>query len=354
MVEVCTRLEGIPLAIELAAARVRVMTAQQIASRLGDHLSLLAGGSREVSARQQTLRATLDWSYTLLSVQEHLLLGRLSAFAGGWTLEAAETVCSGRGIEAGRVLDLLTSLLDKSLVVFAAHKQGDGRYRLLETTRQYAAQHMDVSETARIRAAHRDYFLALAEEATQRLAGPEQVVQMARLGAEHENLRAALAWCEAEPDGVVADLRLTGVLWQFWGLRGEYGEGRRHLARALARGEVDAAARGESGTAVRAKALHAAAALACGQADLSAAQSLYQESLDLYRQLGDGPGIVSTVTGLGSVARDLGDYAAARVHYEEGLALARERGKGQHRLPAGQLGQYPPATGGTGRLRSDV
>ena len=295
------------------------MAVEEIAERLGDHLGLLTGVNRGGQSRQQTLRATLDWSYGLLNVPERLLLGRLSVFAGGWTLAAAEAVCSGRGIGTERVLDLLTSLVDKSLVVFTPSEKASGRYRLLETTRQYAATRLEEpGEAALVRAGHRDYFLALVERTVSLLTGTDQWTQMARLEAERENLRTALAWCEAEPDGAEAGLRLAGALWQFWWVCGEYGEGRRHLARALAR-------EGRP-TAARAGALQAAASLAYGQADLTAAQPLYRESLEVHRQLGDRAGTAEAAGGLGNVRRDEGDYAAARGHYEEALALFREAG----------------------------
>ena len=278
--EVCARLDGIPLAIELAAARVRVLTAEQIASRLDDHLGLLAGGGREVPARQQALRATLDWSYALLGVQEQLLLGRLSVFAGGLDPGGGRGGVFGKGHRGGAGPGPAD----------VPGGQVPGRVRGARNGRALPPAGDDAP--VRRRAAggtRRDGARPCRPPgplpgpgggADPLLTGPGQGALMARLGAERENLRAALAWCEAEPGGAEAELRLAGALWQFWSLRGEYSEGRRHLARALARGGGP--------TEARARALHAAAVLAYGQADLAAAQPLYRESLDIHRESG-GP-----------------------------------------------------------------
>jgi len=321
--QVCARLDGIPLALELAAARVKAMTVEQIAERLNNEMSLLTGGSRTAPSRQQTLRATIDWSYDQLSDVDRLLLARLSVFVGGWSLEAAEHVGAGGGIESDAVLDLLTSLVDKSLVVFEDREPlSNGRYRLLEIVRQYAAERLEASEQAadRVKARHRNWLAALAEEAELQLAGPEQGAWLQRLDTEHDNLRATLTWDRAEAQGAASDLRLAGALYRFWYVRGYLSEGREHLARALGR----EAAQGR--TAERAKALNEAGALSYSQGDYASARALLDESLSIRRELGDRQGIAWSLNLLGNVAYDQGDYASARTLHEESLSLRRELG----------------------------
>jgi non-specific serine/threonine protein kinase len=221
--QACQHLEGIPLAIELVAARVRGMSVEQIAARLDKEFSLLTGGNRGAQSRQQTLRALLDWSYALLSEAERLLLKRLSVFAGGCILDAAEQVCDGEGIEEGQVLDLLTSLIDKSLVLFEERESAGGRYRLLEMVRQYAAEGLQASgEAEPIKRKHRDWFLVLAEAAEPQLKGAEQANWLQRLETEHDNLRVALAWRATDVQGAQAGLRLAGALYRFWFMRGDF------------------------------------------------------------------------------------------------------------------------------------
>ena len=318
---VCHRLDGIPLAIELAAARVRSLSVEDINARLDSRFRLLTGGDRAALPRQQTLRATLDWSYDLLTEQERLLLSRLSVFAGGWTLEAAEQVCGGEGMEAWEVLDLLAGLVDKSLVT-AETQAGRSRYRLLETVRQYGRERLEESGgEAQIRSRHLNFFLGFAEEAEPKLTRPEQGEWLSRLEAEHVNLRAALGWCRLEKAGADSGLRLAGALWQFWEVRGYLGIGRAHLTEAL--GREGAAGR----TKVRAKALNGAGALACDQGDYAAARALQEESLAIQRELGEKRGVAASLNSLGIVALSQGDYAAARVLYEECVALGRELGE---------------------------
>ena len=194
LASICYRLDGIPLAIELAAARVRSLSVKEISRKLDERFRLLTGGSRTALPRQQTLRSLIDWSYELLNDSEKRLLQRLAVFAGGWTLDAAEQVCAGEGVEERRVLDLLTSLADKSLVL-AEQNDGDYRYRLLETVRQYAQDRLlDSGVDQAVRNRHHGYYLALAEEAEPKLVGAEQIEWLQRLEVEHENLRAALNW----------------------------------------------------------------------------------------------------------------------------------------------------------------
>ena len=197
--DICRRLDGVPLAIELAAARVKLLSVTQIRDRLHDRFRLLAGGGRTAVARQRTLEATVDWSYELLADGERRVLGRLSVFSGGWTLEAAEQVCGGRGIDSREVLDLLSRLVDKSLVI-VDEAGAERRYRLLETIRQYARDRLVQSgEIAAISGAHLDYLLALAREAEPKIIGPDQAAWLNRLDVEHDNLRTAIDWGLADP-----------------------------------------------------------------------------------------------------------------------------------------------------------
>ena len=316
---ICRRLDGIPLALELAVPRLRLMSVEELSQRLDHRLALLTGGSRAVPNRHRTLSSTIDWSYDLLREPEKLLLQRLSVFAGGWTLEAAEEVCAGEGIEHRDVLDLLTSLADKSLVV-PEQEDTHTRYRLLETVRQYARDLLEDSGASdAIRLRHRDYYLALAEEADPKLKGAEQVEWLRRLEVEHENLRASLQWCleEAAPTG---GLRLCGALQRFWWTRGHLSEGRQWCTRVLGK----AGAEGRTGE--RAYALNAAGTLAVYQGDYPAARALHEEGLAIRRELGDRSGIAASLGNLGNVAVNQSDYAAAKALHEESLAIRRELG----------------------------
>ncbi|MCW3096470.1 MAG: hypothetical protein JWL77_2088 [Chthonomonadaceae bacterium] len=326
--QICSQLEGIPLAIELAAARIRAMTVEQIASRLDDYLGLLTIGNRTVQSRQQTLRATLDWSYALLNESERSLLRRLSVFVGGWSLEAAERVCVGEG----QVLDLLTSLVDKSLVTFEERGQAEGRYHLLEMVRQYAAERLQASgeaEQAKLR--HQEWCLSFAEQAEPALKTGEQEIWLTRLESEHGNMRAALAWSlkigvegggkgeEARPFSRIP-LRFCSALQRFWHIRAHLAEGRAWCERAL---QAEGA---QERTAARAKALNGAGILAWGQGDYPAACAYHEESLAIQREIGDRDGIAKSLNNLGSTAYVQGDHTAARAYFEESLAIQREIG----------------------------
>jgi non-specific serine/threonine protein kinase len=321
VLQVCRRLDGIPLALELAAARVPVLSIEQVAARLEDRFRLLTGGSRTAPPRQQTLRAMLDWSYALLPEPERVLLRRLSVFTGGWTLEAAEAIYEGEGITAEAVLDLLAQLVDKSLVI-AEEQDGQGRYRLLETVRQYAAEKLAAGEgeSAALRGRHLAYYVALAEGAEAALRGPMQAAAFAGLETEHDNLRAALGWAVASGTGE-AGLRVIGAVWRFWLVRGHVGEGRAWLGRILACVEPSAIP-----PAVRAKALNGTGRLVAEQGDYTAARALLEEGLALYRELGDRHGVANGLNNLGTVAWMRGDYAAAHTLYGESRNLARELG----------------------------
>ena len=319
LASICFRLDGIPLAVELAAARVRFLSVEEINHKLDQRFRLLTGGSRTALPRQQTLRSLIDWSYDLLRDPEKLLLQRLSVFAGGWTLDAAEQVCAGEGEEDREALDLLTSLADKSLVV-VEQNDGHSRYRLLETVRQYARERLLESGGGEaVRERHGDYFLALAEEAEPKLLGAEQAEWLRRLEEEHDNLRSALEWSLAEA-GSQEDLRLCGALNRFWSTRGHLAEGRKWCARILAK------ERAAERTPEYAKALNAAGNLAWHQTDYPAARALLEESLAIFRELDDRAGIAQSLNNLGNVAIEQGDYPAARALYEESLAIRRELG----------------------------
>ncbi len=323
LAQLCVRLDGIPLAVELAAARVRSLSVEDINNRLGHRFRLLTGGSRTALPRQQTLKALIDWSYDLLSEQEKTFLARLSVFAGGWTLAAAEKVCSGEAIEDWEALDLLSSLVDKSLVL-ALEKDDSVRYRMLETVREYAAVKLkEAGEEQALRGKHRDWFLALSEEAEPQLTGSEQGEWLNVLETEHDNLRAALQESLSPPQGSEGSLRFCGALWRFWLTRGYLAEGREWCEDALGR---EAAI---ERTAEKAKALNGAGVLATNQGDYSAARAYYEQSLEVRREVGDRLGIAASLNNLGIMAREQGDYAAARTHLEQSLEIQREIGARQ-------------------------
>ncbi|HLJ61020.1 MAG TPA: tetratricopeptide repeat protein [bacterium] len=319
VLEVCRRLDGIPLAIELAAARVAALPVSEIARRLGDQLSLLNQGSRTALPRHRTLQAVMDWGYHLLSGGEQALLRRLAVFAGGWTLEAAEAVCGGRDEAPLAVLDLLTQLVLKSLVLMD-EQDANVRYRFLETVRQYSVARLRESgEEAAVRERHLDWFLGLAERAAPELVGSTQAAWFDRLEAEHDNLRAALEWA-LQSGRTEAGLRLIGAAWRFWFVRGYFAEGRGWLESLLRVGESTPAV-------VRADALNAAGNLAVfGQGDYAAGRRFYEHGLALWKQTGDGRGVARILGNLAFVAAGEGDPVAERALLDESLALRRELG----------------------------
>jgi non-specific serine/threonine protein kinase len=303
--EVCARLDGIPLALELAAARLGGLGLAELAARLDRQFQLLTGGSRTALPRQQTLRATVAWSYDLLTSQEQALFARLSVFAGGWSLEGAEAVGAGGTIAAEEVLDLLVRLVDKSLVLAEETADGSTRYRLLETLRQYGQERLAAGETAQVRHRHAAYYLALAERADRRFTGPDQLRWLDRIEREHDNLRAALSWClggdehrgrdEAAALGETG-LRLAGALYWFWFFRDHHREALVWLERALAQGSVAPAA-------VRAKALFGAATFASSHHDFARSAGYLSESIVLSRAAGDTRQLVLALSVLGGVCR---------------------------------------------------
>ncbi len=312
VLRICRRLDGAPLAIELAAARVKVMSAEEIGNRLDDALSLLRAGNRAALPRHRTLRAALDWSYDLLSEPERALLGRLSVFVSGWSLEAAEAVCSRDGIGRGEVLGVLSGLVDKSLVI------ADGRdcYRLLETVRQYAGEKLEGSgEADVVRRRHAEYYLSLVQRADEGLRGPDQAAWVERMEREHPNLRAAIEWSlQAEPETA---LGLAGPLGHFWYAHGHIAEGREWLESTLERtAGIE--------TAERARALQNVGVLSekCGMYD-RAVQS-YEQALALWRRLGNERRVAGSLMNLGAVAYAAADLGRARERTEEALARYRE------------------------------
>ncbi len=318
--ELCRRLDGIPLAIELAAARVKVLSVEQIAARLEDRFRLLTGGTRTGLPHHQTLRAAMDWSYDLLPEDERALFRRLAVFAGSFSLEAAERVCAGEGLDEATVLDLLAHLVDKSLVLTQDATAGDVRYQQLETVRQYALNRLvESGETEAVRSRHRDFFLHLVEQAEPQLLGRDQKAWLDRLETEHDNFRAALEWSRTDPGGIEAGPRLAGALWWFWEVRGYWTEAREWLKDILARA-------GDSSTEAHVKALNAAGSLAIRQADLRQASVLGRRALDLSRQLGDKRGTASCLVILGIYACTLEDYKQAEALGGESLSLSRELG----------------------------
>jgi len=316
--EICLTLEGIPLAIELAAARVGTLSIEQISQRLEDSLKLLTGGSKTQMAKQRTLRRALDWSFELLSEEEMELFGRLSVFAGGWTLEASEAVGAGGDVEEGEVLDLLSELVDKSLVVARERQESGVRYRMLEPIRQYAREKLEEGgEGEEARRRHATFFLALAEEAEPRLRGPEDVEWLERLETEHDNLRAALSWTLERGDAELA-LCLGGALGIFWHTHGHQGEGRKWLEAALAKDD-------RASEAARLKALEALFWLTYDQSDLDRAEAVAQEGLKLSNEAEvEGSLAASFRTMLAGPTWVRGDYEGAKELLEESLALSRE------------------------------
>ncbi len=329
VVEVCRRLDGLPLAIELAAARIKLLSPQAILTRLERSLRLLTGGARDLPARQQTMRGAISWSYDLLEESERRLLNRLSVFAGGMTIEAAEEVCTDSGVadeteSANRdlhsaidILDRIASLVDKSLLMQKEQGDGESRLRMLELVREYALECLEQSGEAKaIRERHADSYLRLVEEAQPELLGGAKVGDwLNRLEEEHDNLRATLRWL-LERDAEKG-LRLAGAARPFWERRGHLTEGRAWLEGALKKG-------GGAQAQTRAKALHGAAQLAWQQGELDAARSLYEEALRASRDAGDRRLVAMSSRGLGTVAFIQGNLETARALLEESLMVCRE------------------------------
>ncbi len=322
--KICARLDGLPLAIELAAARVKALSPRAILDRLTNRLKLLIGGARDLPQRQQTLRTTIAWSYDLLSPAEQALFRRLAVFAGGFSLEGAERVVGAAGDLEVDILVGVEVLVDQSLVRQVAAVDDEPRFLMLETIREFGLDQLDVAgEADRTRRAHAAWCLEVAETAAAYLTGPEQAAWLARLAGEHDNCRAALTalatTSEADND---AQLRLAGALWRFWYTHGHLSEGRRWLDQALGH----EAATDTAPTPARATALHGSGMLAYVQGDYARAQTLHEASLAIRRELNDAAGIAASLYNLGLVAGAQGDYARAVDRYEESLAAARMAG----------------------------
>lgn len=315
VVRICRQLDGIPLALELAAARVRLLGVRQIAERLHDAFQVLGGGARAALPRQQTLRATLDWSYALLSPAEASLFRRLAVFAGSFSLEAVEAVCAAPGEERGETLDALARLVDKSLVL-AQERAGAVYYRLLEVIRQYAREKLAASaEDTSAYARHWDYYGHLAQQAANELDSGVQRRWLDVLEDDIENLRAAFTWslghANAERAGVV-----IAALWRFWLMRGYLAEGRRWLDLALAR-VPDA-------TLARAHVLHGLTVLTHHHRGYALAAPLVEETLAIYQTLDDRHGLAAALLNAGIVAHSHGDYARAVTYFEQSLPICSE------------------------------
>jgi predicted ATPase/DNA-binding CsgD family transcriptional regulator len=315
--KVCQHLDGLPLALELAAARIEALTVDLLAPRLDQRFRLLTGGNRTALPRQQTLRATLDWSNDLLSEPERRLFNRLSVFAGGWTLEAAEAVCAGEGIEPDDVLDLLLRLVRKSLVL--ADESGDGaaRYRLLETLRQYAHERlMAAGETETVRRRHASYYVMLVGE-----GDPSMWAQLwlGRWLTELDNLRATMRWLN-ESNAVEEAVRLGGRLWPMWVRGGLLAEGRANLRSLLA---SQASSRMSADWAAL---LTSDGLIALFAGDYAAASASLEEAVKLRQRLGDRHSLAMSLTYVGVAAREHGNYCEAREWLEQSLAISEELG----------------------------
>ena len=317
--QLCRRLDNIPLAIELAAARTTALSVEEIAARLDDRFRLLSGGARTAVPRQQTLRAMVDWTYDALSDVERRVFDRLAVFGSAFDLQAAEEVVAGDGVDTGEVVEVLTGLVNKSLVLVERQAQGRSTcYRLLETMRHYARERLAESgQATNVRSRHLDRAVTLAREAQTGLDGPDQAAVLDRLEAEHDDLRVALAWGTSGGDPEPA-LRLATSLGRFWEVRGHLSEGRAWLEAALTAGG------GGDWPGLRAVALNWAAVLAQHQGDYGAARGLYEHSLALRRRLDDRLGTAAALVGLGNLAALQGQLASARAQFEESLAIGRE------------------------------
>jgi len=321
--EICTRLDGLPLAIELAAARIRLLSPQKLLERLGHRLTVLTGGTREEAARQQTMRHTIGWSYVLLEQEEQRLFRRLAVFTGGCSLDAVEAVSNAVGDSGLDVMNVITALLDKHLLLQNEQMDGESRLMMLETIREYGLEALVASGEMDItRQAHALYYLHLLEEAEPHLDGPQQVMWLERLEREHDNIRTSLRWSR-EQGGTRGNweiaLRLAIALRRFWMMHGYWNEGRRFFEQALTESE------GVVGL-LRARALSAAATLADYQGDYRRGEALCQESLAIWRVLEDTRGMAFSIYRLASMSSERGNFSLARSLYEEALELFKEVG----------------------------
>jgi predicted ATPase/DNA-binding XRE family transcriptional regulator len=314
---ICARLDGLPLALELVAARIKLLSPQSLAERLTERLPLLTGGARDLPERHQTLRNAIEWSYNLLTPEEQQLFAELSIFVGGCSLEALEAVCQSG---SHQLLDLLGSLVNKSLVRQVELPDGDIRFFMLETIREYGWSHASMSEELEnLIGRYTSYYLDLAEEAEPQLTGPEQDFWFDRLESEHDNLRSALALQLDRKQGSEA-ARMAAALWRFWYVRNHLSEGRQWFSRILQAGENEI----EAGALARA--LIGNGVLAWMQSDYTNARSAFEASLPLLQQVNDQQGTANALNNLGGIASEQGDYSHASQLYEESLVLRRQLG----------------------------
>jgi predicted ATPase len=336
---ICHRLDGLPLAIELAASRVRLMPPAAILSRLRSRLGFLTGGARDLPERQRTLRHTIEWSYSLLGANERRLFSCLGVFAGGWTLEAAESVCVK---DDGQVLEEIGSLLDESLIQYEPTSGGEPRFRMLGTIREYALERLGESGDADAvyrRAAR--YYLELAERSERGFRSPRQVELMRVLEVEHPNTGAVMEWLLDQRDWESA-VRLAWSSWLFWFLRGHVREGRRWMEKVLS---VDALV-----PATRATAMHVLGSMLYAQGDLNRAASVFEECADIFRGLGNRVRVASSLVVPGQVALFQGNYARATALLEESLAIHREENDlWTSAMVLTYLGMIPLSQGDPGR-----
>ncbi len=340
VVQICTHLDGLPLALELAGARVRILTVEEIAARLDDRFQLLVDEHTPIR-RQQTLRALIDWSYDLLTEDEQALFRRLSVFSGGFILQAAERVCSGGKIKPADVFDLLSHLIDKSFVM-AEFTGNTKRYRFQETMHQYSLERLKESkELGEFTRKHALFYLHVAEGSFDELRGPRQEYWLPRLDADYDNMRAALDWMAGNASRKEVFLRMASSLWRFWKIRGYVSDGRSRLRNAMEKYP-------NAPPAMLAMALRGAGVLAIQQGDYAEAKALHEKSLGLYREIGDKSGIAHQLNLLGEIAQFQGQYMDATELYQESLALRYERSEkrgiattlGQLGIIARDRGQY--------------
>ncbi len=319
---ITVRLDGLPLALELAAARCKALSPQALLTRLEASLALLTHGALDLPPRQQTMRNALDWSHDLLDEMEQRLFRRLAVFVGGWTLEASESVCADDPEATPNILDLLTALIDKSLVAAEVNAEGETRFHLLQLIREYALERLTAANERQLASQrHAEYYLAFAEAAQSKLFGRDQAVWFARLALEHDNLRAALAWAQHSGE-IELGLRLAAKLWWFWQVRGFSQEGRAWLHNLLA---LQPEPQNEQQMAVRAEALRAAGNLAWDQSDYETGEKLLEEALSLYQHIGDTFGEAHSLNTLGLIADERGQREIAIKLFEEALALFEKR-----------------------------
>jgi predicted ATPase len=340
IVQICARLDGLPLAIELAAARVKVLPPRALLARLESRLKVLMGGARDLPSRQQTMRGAIAWSYDLLDEEEKRLFRRLSVFVGGCELEAISVVGNPSGDLQTDVLDGVSSLVDKSLLQQKEMGEAEPRFTMLETITEFGLEQLIASgEAESLRKRHAQFFLKLAEQGETELLGAQQEKWLDKFEVENDNLRAAIRWCEENEEAEIG-LRLAGALWRFWEMRGYLAEGRERLAKLLSLTETPATMK------VRLKALYAAGILADAQCDYTSARSLFDQKLRLHRKLGDKWGIANSINNLGIMALRERNHAEARALYKESLNLWQELGNERAiALALGNLGNVADLVG---------